>query len=172
MGKLATINFKRWLEDNRHLLKPPVGNKNVYNEGGFMMFVVGGPNVRTDWHVDPREEIFYQVEGDMTLKLVEDGEFRDLEIREGELFLLPPMVPHSPQRPADTIGVVIEHARAPGEEDGIRWYCLQCKEIIHEEWLHITDLTTQLSPVFDGFYGSVEARTCPDCGALHPTPGA
>jgi 3-hydroxyanthranilate 3,4-dioxygenase len=172
MGKLGTINFSRWLEDNRHLLKPPVGNKNIYNEGGIMMFVVGGPNERTDWHLDPREEFFYQIEGDMTLKVVEDGEFRDLTIAEGEIFLLPPMVPHSPQRPANTIGVVIEYARPEGEEDGIRWYCQDCGSVVYEQWLHITDLTTQLAPVFDGFYSSIEARTCPDCGALHPTPGA
>ena len=170
MAKLATIPFQRWLDDNRHLLKPPVGNKNIYNEGGFMMFAVGGPNVRTDYHIDPREELFYQVKGDMTLKIVEDGQHRDLVIHEGDLFLLPPFVPHSPQRPADSIGVVIEYARPADELDTVLWYCPSCRGVVYEETFHLHDTTTQLAPVFEKFYASVEKRTCKACGTLHPTP--
>src|SRR5262245_15162489 len=107
MGKaLPPINFKQWINDHRHLLKPPVGNKMVYEDADFIVMVVGGPNARKDYHYDEGEEFFYQLEGDITVKIVEDGTPRDVKIREGEIFLLPPKVPHSPQRPANTIGLV------------------------------------------------------------------
>ncbi|HAN32364.1 MAG TPA: 3-hydroxyanthranilate 3,4-dioxygenase [Myxococcales bacterium] len=167
---LSTIPLMSWIREHQHLLKPPVGNKNLYNEDGFMVFVVGGPNERTDWHVDPREELFYQIKGDMLLKIREDGEFRDLVIREGDVFLLPANVPHSPQRSADSIGVVVEYARDAGELDALRWYCPQCSEVVYEEWFHLTDTTTQLAPVFKRFYGSKTHRTCRACGHLHPKP--
>ncbi|MEY3014149.1 MAG: hypothetical protein RIT45_2884 [Pseudomonadota bacterium] len=164
------IPLMPWIESNRASLRPPVGNKNVYNEGGFMLFVVGGPNERTDWHIDPREEIFYQIQGDMLLRIVDDGEFKDQWIRQGELYLLPANVPHSPQRFADTVGVVCEYAREEGELDGVRWYCPACSAVVHEEWFHLTDTTTQLAPVFARFYASEALRTCPECGHLHPAP--
>lgn len=170
MAKLRTIPLMGWIKEHQHLLKPPVGNKNLYNEGGFMVFVVGGPNERTDYHIDPLEEIFYQIKGDMLLKIVEDGAFRDLTIREGEIFLLPANVPHSPQRFEGSIGLVAEYARPEGELDGLRWYCPKCEATVYEEWFHLTDTTTQLAPVFERFYNSIEARTCPACGNLHPSP--
>ena len=89
MSTLNPLNFKQWIDENRHLLKPPIGNAVVYNDAEFMIMVVGGPNSRTDYHIDPAEEFFYQIEGDMVLKVVEDGEFRDITIREGDIFLLP-----------------------------------------------------------------------------------
>lgn len=171
MSKLKPINFTRWLADNRHLLKPPVGNKNIYNDGGFMVFVVGGPNARTDYHIDPREEIFYQIEGTLTLKTVQGGAFIDIEIGPGELFLLPPMVPHSPQRPTGSIGVVAEYARPADELDTVLWYCPACRQPVHSETFHLHDATTQLQPVFARFYGSLDARTC-TCGHVHPAPDA
>ena len=167
----APFSLTRWIAENRHLLVPPVANRNLYNEGGFMLFVVGGPNQRTDWHIDPREELFYQIEGDMLLRVVDDGAFVDIWIREGELFRLPPNVPHSPQRFAGTLGVVCEYARDPGELDGVRWYCPGCGAVLHEQWLQMVDTTTQLAPIFERFYGDVAARTCGGCGALHPAPG-
>src|SRR5699024_9409986 len=117
------INFAEWIEENREFFKPPVGNKKIWEDSNFMIFVVGGPNRRKDYHIDPDEEFFYQVEGDMTLKVVDDGEFKDIEIKEGEIFLLPANMPHSPQRGPDTIGLVIEHKRDIDAHDGFRWYC-------------------------------------------------
>ena len=105
----SPLNFKNWIDKNRHLLKPPVGNKVVYDDGDFMVMVVGGPNSRKDYHVDPVEEFFYQLEGDMILKVMEDGRSIDIEIKEGEIFLLPKYVPHSPQRFENTVGLVVEY---------------------------------------------------------------
>ncbi len=111
MKELRAFNFKRWINEHRHLLKPPVGNKQVFTDSEFIIMVVGGPNSRRDFHVDPGEEFFYQLEGGITLATVQDGKRVDVHINEGEIFLLPPNMPHSPRRPAHTIGLVIERKR-------------------------------------------------------------
>jgi 3-hydroxyanthranilate 3,4-dioxygenase len=164
MAKLAPIKFKEWIDDHRHLLKPPVGNKLVYEDSDFIIMVVGGPNARKDYHYDEGEEFFYQLEGSITLKVVEGGVPRDIPIREGEIFLLPPKVPHSPQRPANTVGLVIERKRVPGEMDGFQWYCEKCGNKLYEEFTQLTNIVTQLPPIFDRFYNSVDHSTCKKCG--------
>jgi len=171
MPALQTINFRRWIDEHRHLLKPPVGNKLVYRDTEFIIMVVGGPNSRKDFHVDPAEEFFYQLEGDMTLRVVEDGHVRDLPIRAGEILLLPPNVPHSPQRRADTVGLVVERQRRPGELDGLQWYCERCDALLYEERFALTDIETQFPPVFRRFYDSLQHRTCRRCGAVQLPPG-
>jgi 3-hydroxyanthranilate 3,4-dioxygenase len=164
MGKLAPINFKKWIDEHRDLLKPPVGNKLVYEDSEFIIMVVGGPNSRKDYHYEEGEEFFYQLEGDITLKVVEDGVPRDIAIMEGEIFLLPPHVPHSPQRPSNTVGLVIERKRDKEELDGFQWYCEKCGNKLHEEFVPLTNIVTQLPPIFDRFYSNDEHCTCKKCG--------
>ena len=170
MGRLASINLKRWIDENRQWLKQPVGNKLVFEDAEFIVMVVGGPNARKDYHVDDGEEFFYQVEGDIVLKVVEDGVPKDIPIRQGEVFLLPPLVPHSPQRPANTVGLVIERKRAEGELDGFQWYCEQCGTKLYEEFVAITDIVKQLPPIFERFYGSEANCVCKRCGAKMTKP--
>jgi len=168
---LPPINFKTWIDENRHLLKPPVGNQCVYSQAGdFIIMVVGGPNARKDFHYNESEEFFYQIEGDINLRIVEDGEVKDIPIREGEIFLLPAKVPHSPQRPANTVGLVIEKVRDEKDTDGCVWFCEKCGEKIHDEYFHLTDIVTQLPPVMNRFYDSEENRTCKTCGAVMQKP--
>ena len=167
---LPPINFKQWIEEHRHLLKPPVGNQVVYKDTDFMIMVVGGPNSRKDFHYNEGEEFYYQVEGDIVVRIVEDGKIKDIPIKEGEIFLLPPKVPHSPQRGANTIGLVIEKRRNSTEEDGIQWYCEQCGEKLHDEYFHLTNIVTQLPPVFDRFYKDESKRTCKKCNAVMMPP--
>lgn len=162
------INFRQWIEDNRHLLKPPVGNKMVWADQDFIVMVVGGPNERSDYHYDEGPEFFYQVEGDMLLKVMEDGQPRDIPIGEGEIFLLPPKVPHSPQRFADSVGLVIERKRLPGEKDGLMWFCPECNARVYEEYFELKNIEEDFPPVFEHFFGSEDNRTCPECGHLHP----
>ena len=164
MGRLASINLKRWIDENRQWLKPPVGNKLVFEDAEFIVMVVGGPNARKDYHVDDGEEFFYQVEGDIVLKVVENGVPKDIPIRQGEVFLLPPRVPHSPQRPANTVGLVIERKRAEGELDGFQWYCEQCGAKLYEEFVAISDIVKQLPPIFERFYSSEANCVCKRCG--------
>lgn len=169
------FNFKKWIDEHRHLLKPPVGNKIVWEDTDIMVMVVGGPNIRKDYHINPTEEFYHQLEGDMTLRIREDGKVRDIPIREGDIFLLPPHIPHSPQRPANTIGLVIERRRPQGQEDHIRWYCEQCGEILHDPHFYLTNLGTQIKPVIQEFIANESLRTCKKCGAkmeITPPPKA
>jgi 3-hydroxyanthranilate 3,4-dioxygenase len=170
MPGLKTLNFKRWIDEHRHLLKPPVGNKVVYRDTEFIIMVVGGPNSRNDFHVDPAEEFFYQLEGDMVLRVVEEGRVRDLPIRAGEILLLPPNIPHSPQRPAGSVGLVVERRRRDGELDGLQWYCDKCDTLLYEEFFPLTDIETQFPPVFARFHGSEALRTCRQCHSVLPVP--
>ena len=162
------FNFQKWIDDNRHLLKPPVGNQQVYKAAeNFIVMVVGGPNGRKDYHVNDTEEFFYMLEGDMVLKIIDDGEFVDVPIKEGEIFLLPAKVPHSPQRPADTVGLVMEVVRQDENlKDGFQWYCDNCGNKLHEEYEHISDIVAQLPPIMNRFWESEDARTCSNCGTV------
>jgi 3-hydroxyanthranilate 3,4-dioxygenase len=166
------LNLHRWIDEHRSLLQPPVGNKLIYQDSEFIVMAVGGPNARRDFHVDPAEEFFHQIEGDMVLRVVEDGKIRELPIRAGEILLLPPRVPHSPQRPGHTVGLVIERRRRPGELDGLQWYCEQCMNLLYEEYLALTNIETQFPPVFDRFYSSLDHRRCKRCGAVSAMPAA
>ena len=166
---MKPIDFKRWIEDNRHLLKPPVCNKVMF-DGEFIVMVVGGPNSRKDYHYDEAEEFFYQVEGSMLLKTQQDGKPVDIEIGEGQMYVLPARVPHSPQRFANTVGLVIERRRRPGEQDGLMWFCENCHEKLYEEYFELTDIEKDFPPVFDRFFGSVEHRTCKRCGQVMEPP--
>jgi 3-hydroxyanthranilate 3,4-dioxygenase len=165
---MPPIDFKRWIEENRHLLKPPVGNKCIY-DGDFIVMVVGGPNQRTDFHYDEGPEFFYQIEGEMVLK-VQDRGVRDIPIRAGEVFYLPPRVPHSPQRMANSIGLVIERKRLPHEQDGLMWFCERCNTRLYTEMFMLHDVEQDFLAVFDRFYRSRELRTCNSCGHLNPAP--
>ena len=164
------INFKNWIEENRHLLKPPVGNSVVYEEGDFMIMVVGGPNSRKDYHVDPVEEFFYQLEGDMLLKIMDEGKPVDVPIKEGEIFLLPKNIPHSPQRFENTVGLVVEYQREEGTLDAFQWYCDECNEMLHEVTLDLENIVTQLPPLFEAYWDNTDARTCRSCGSIQQPP--
>lgn len=164
------FNFQRWIEENKHLLKPPVANKQLFdNKTNMVVMIIGGPNQRVDFHDDPVEEFFYQLEGDMVLKIAENGEIYDVPIREGEVFMLPPHVRHSPQRPQEgSIGLVVEGNRSPGQKDGFEWYCFNCGDRVHRGEVEIKDIVKDLPPIFEAFYESTENRTCPSCGTVHP----
>ena len=165
---MQPINFSKWIEEHRHLLEPPVGNKLVWADREFIVMVVGGPNRRKDYHINQGEEFFHQIEGDIVLRVLEpDGRPRDIPIRQGEIFLLPPNTPHSPQRPANTVGLVIERKRRPEEKDTFRWVCDDCHTLLYEESFHLTDIVKQLPPVFDRFYGDPQHTTCRRCGRTH-----
>jgi 3-hydroxyanthranilate 3,4-dioxygenase len=168
-SKLSAFNFQKWIDEHQHLLKPPVGNQQVWKNADLMVTVVGGPNSRTDYHDDPVEEFFYQLKGDMVLKVVDHGAFYDVPIREGEIFLLPPHVRHSPQRPqVGSIALVVEAKRPPGALDAFEWYCFECTELVHRVEVQLNSIVEDLPPLYETFYKSEKLRTCPKCGSLHP----
>ena len=165
----STINIKQWIEENRHLLKPPVGNKCMV-DSDFIVMVVGGPNARKDYHYEEGPEFFYQIEGDITVKIIEDGKPKDIHIREGEVFYLPPRIPHSPQRPANTVGIVVERKRNENELDGFQWYCENCGEKLYEEFVKLENIVTQLPPIFERYWSDIDKRTCRKCGTVMEPP--
>lgn len=170
MSILAPFNLKNWINENRDKLKPPVGNQCIYTDAkNFIVMIVGGPNARKDYHFNESEELYYQLEGNITLKIIEEGVAKDIAINEGDMFLLPPNTPHSPQRGAGTVGLVIEKVRAT-EKDGFLWYCENCGNKLYEEYLPISDIVTQLPPVMDGFYKDDQKRTCAKCGSVMSAP--
>ena len=164
------FNFKQWIDEHRDLLKPPVGNQCVYNDDDFIVMVVGGPNSRKDYHWDEGEELFYQVEGDLTVQIQEEGKAVEIAIRQGEMFLLPPRIPHNPVRDANTIGLVIERKRREGELDGLLWFCENCNNKLYEEYFQLDDITTQFQGIFNKFYSSEDLRTCKQCGDIMQPP--
>jgi len=160
------INFKKWIDDNRHLLKPPVCNKVVWKDSDFIIMVVGGPNSRKDYHVDVEEEFFYQIEGSMTLKIIDQNKKKDININEGEIYLLPANVPHSPQRTKNSVGLVVEKTRKPTDLDGFQWYCDNCDNLIYEKFSQVSDIVNQLPIIFDEFWNNLNNRTCKKCNQI------
>jgi 3-hydroxyanthranilate 3,4-dioxygenase len=157
MARLQAFNFQKWIDEHKHLLKPPVGNQMVFKDADLMVTVVGGPNQRTDYHDDPVEEFFYQLKGDMLLKLHDTatGDFYDVR--------------HSPQRPQEgSIGLVIEPARPEGALDAIEWYCFNCNARVHRAEVDLESIVDDLPPIYAAFYADEKARTCPKCGTIHP----
>lgn len=167
---LPPLNLKKWIDDNRHLLKPPVGNQVVYQDTEFIIMVVGGPNARKEFHYNESEEFFYQLEGDMQLPIRDNGKTRIIDIREGEIFMLPPKVEHSPQRIKDTVGLVIERVRKPNEWDACTWYCEVCDRELYRAQFKLEDIVVQLPKLMQGFYDNLELRTCKKCGAVMDPP--
>ena len=164
------INIGEWIDNNRELLKPPVGNKCIYEDAEFIVMVVGGPNARKDYHYEEGEEFFFQIEGDITLKIITNNEQKDIPIRQGEIFLLPPRTPHSPQRPENTIGIVIERKRNLGEQDAFMWFCDNCNSKLYEEFFHLNNIVDDLPPILNRFWENKEYRTCKDCGDIMAKP--
>lgn len=162
----APFNLQKWIDENRDLLKPPVGNKNLYKEAGdFIVMIVGGPNARKDYHYNESEELFYQIEGDALVRIQQDGQPKDIIIREGEMFLLPANTPHSPIRGENTVGLVIERVRKGTDlTDGLFWYCEKCNTELKHYRFKLDNIEKDFLPRFREFYGSEELRTCKNCG--------
>lgn len=165
------FNLSRWIDEHRHLLRPPVGNQQIFKDNkDFIVMVVGGPNSRKDYHYNEGEEFFYQLEGDIVVKTVENDQFRDVHVRAGDIFLLPPRTPHSPQRPEGSVGIVIERYRKPEEQDGFLWFCETCGAKLYEEYFELSDIVKQLPIVMEKFYTSEDLRTCKKCGNVMQRP--
>ena len=163
---LMPFNLQKWIEENRDLLKPPVGNKNLYVEAGdFIVMVVGGPNARKDYHYNESEELFYQIEGDITVRIQQDGKPKDIIIREGEMFLLPANIPHSPMRGENTVGLVIELVRKGRDlEDGLMWFCDSCNHSLKTYKFKLDNIEKDFISRFKEYYKSEKMRTCDKCG--------
>jgi len=164
------FNLQKWIDKHRDELKPPVGNRNLYVDAGdYIVMIVAGPNARKDYHYNETEELFYQIEGDINVRIQENGVAVDIPIREGEMFLLPAKVPHSPMRSEGSIGLVIELKREKDEKDGLMWFCDNCNTKLHDTYFKLNNIEKDFLPRFKEYYGSEEMRTCPECGEVMQT---
>ena len=170
MALKRPFNLQKWIDDNRDLLKPPVGNKNLYPEGtDYIVMIVGGPNARKDYHYNETEELFYQLEGEIIVRIQEDGKAVDIPLKAGDMYLHPAKVPHSPIRSEGSIGLVIERVRKPEHTDGLIWFCDKCNNKLHDTYFPLTNIEKDFFPRFRKFYGSEELRTCSNCGTVMET---
>jgi len=167
--RLRPFNLSAWLSAHRHELVPPIGNKLLY-WGEFKVMIVAGPNSRTDYHVQCGEEWYYQLEGSMVLRVVDDGIHYDVPLGAGDTFCLPPGIPHSPQRHPNSLGIVVERERRSGELDTLRWYCQseQCRAVLYSQDFFCSSLDTDLKPVIDNYFSDITHRTCGKCGFVEP----
>ncbi len=167
MATRRPFNLKQWIRDNRDLLKPPVGNKNLYADAGdYIVMIVGGPNARKDFHFNETEELYYQIEGNVKVMIQEDGKPVEIPLNEGDMFLLPPRIPHCPVRGEGTVGLVIECKRNENEKDGLLWFCEKCNNKLYETYFPLTNIEKDFLPRFREYYGSKELRTCKKCGSV------
>ncbi len=170
------LNLQKWIKQNAKHLKPPVSNKQLYTESDdVILFVSGGPNTRNDYHVNPTEELFYQLKGTVAVRIrpLDGSAPREVIIKEGELFLLPRWVPHRPQRPAGTVGLIVEFPRPKGQLDGLRWYCPKCDELVHEVNWRLKKVDEDLAIIMHKFWdGPAAQRTCRECGHVIQHAGA
>ncbi len=171
MAIAKPFNLNKWIDENRHLLKPPVGNKNVYTESGdYIVMIVAGPNARKDYHYNETEELFYQLEGSIKVIIQEDGERKEMELNAGDMYLNPAKIPHSPVRSEGSIGLVIERKRAGlGFTDGLLWHCEKCNHKLHEVYFELNNIEKDFLSHFEHFYSSETLRTCSKCGTVMET---
>lgn len=171
MAVTRPFNLQRWIDDNRDKLKPPVANKNLYAEAGdYIVMIVGGPNARKDYHYNETEELFYQLEGDIVVKIQEEGKAVEIPLKAGDMFLLPAKVPHSPIRSEGSVGLVIERVRkSTAMKDGLMWFCDNCNHKLHETYFPLRNIEKDFLPRFREFYGSKSLRTCSNCGTVMET---
>lgn len=162
------FNLNEWINANRDLLKPPVGNKNLYKEAeDYIVMVVAGPNARKDYHYNETEELFYQLEGTIEVHIQEDGKKRTFQLGPGDMYLHPARVPHSPVRHKGSIGLVVERKRKDlGMKDGLLWFCDNCNHKLYEAYFELDDIEKDFLKHFEHFYNSESLRTCDQCGTV------
>ncbi len=166
------INLMKWIEQHRHEMKPPVSNKYLYDGEDFFVMVINGPNARNDFHQTNSEEFFYQLKGDIVVRIFEDGKIKDIPVREGETFFIPGNVPHSPTRPPNTLGLVVERRRPPGELEHLQFYCDACHSLVEDIEFDCKDIVEHFRQAMEDFWGDSTRSTCKKCGTRVTKPKA
>src|SRR3954471_6079724 len=164
------LDLHKWIEENSHLFKPPVSNRYVYDGRDFFVMIIKGPNARNDFHQVDSEEFFFQLKGDIKVRIRESDRIVDYLVREGETFFIPPNVPHAPVRPPNTLGMVVERRRPPGEKEHVIFYCPNCEAVVEDICFDCADIVEHFSKAMLDFWSDDERRTCKKCGTKVPKP--
>ena len=168
-GVQGPLDLAQWIAANASSFRPPVANKVVFPGSEFIFMVVRGPNARNDFHINPGDEIFYQLEGTIAVDVRhDDGRIERRLVGAGDVMLVPGGTAHSPLRPPDTWGVVIERTRREGEIDQIVWFCPKCGNELRRAPFALSDIETELTTIIDAFNADVDARRCRRCGNVLP----
>ena len=163
------IGLRAWISANVAAFQPPVGNKVVFAESEFIFMVVRGPNARNDFHINPGDEIFYQIDGTIAVDIrLDGGAIERRQVGPGDVLLVPARTPHSPHRPEGSWGVVIERQRSSYERDRLVWYCPACGSVLHEITFVLADIEIELARAIAGVNDDIARRTCRDCGTTLP----
>jgi 3-hydroxyanthranilate 3,4-dioxygenase len=168
MKPFIAFNHWPWIERYRRAFEPSVGDKVIWEDSPFTAMIIRGPYARRDVHVDPSDEIFAMLKGDMMLEYLQEGKRHAQVIRDGERLLAPALTPHAPHWPPDTWGLVIEVKRTPEQTESLRWWCERCHGPLHEVTMHVADIETELKAAIEQFDAAVELRTCRQCGDVQP----
>lgn len=166
------INLMQWYEANKHLMKPPVSNRYLYNGEDFFVMLINGPNARNDFHQTNSEEFFVQLKGDIVVRIIEDGRIKDVPVREGETFFIPGNVPHSPTRPPNTLGLVVERRRPAGETEHLQFYCEKCHALVEDIEFDCKDIVDHFKQAMEEFWADPQRSTCTKCGTRVTKPKA
>jgi 3-hydroxyanthranilate 3,4-dioxygenase len=158
------IDLMKWVQEHRGDFKPPVANKYVYDGEDFFVMLIAGPNARNDFHMTDSEEFFYQLKGDVVVRVIEDGRIRDIALREGETLFIPGNVPHSPTRPPNTLGMVVERRRPPGETEHLQFYCEKCGSLVYDKEFDCADIVEHFKQAMEDFWADPRISTCKKCG--------
>ena len=144
----------------------------LWQEPESLAFVARGREYRSEFHINPSEELMYQIKGEMRLHYrTPDGKEDVAVLREGSVIHTPAGVPHSPRFPPDAYALIVERKRRPGEIDRFHWYCPKCDNFLHEEVFVVHDYKADpVSQAYRNFFGSEVFRTCKKCGHVMPAP--
>jgi 3-hydroxyanthranilate 3,4-dioxygenase len=169
MGELKIVNLPAMLDAIRAAGRP---NSILWQEADSLAFVARGREYRSEFHVDPSDEIMYMVKGDMALHhITPDGKRQVTMLRQGEIMHCPAGTPHSPRFAPDSLVLVIERKRKAGEKDRFLWFCEACDAKLFETERHVADYREDpVSRAYEEFYGSEQHRTCKACGHVTPVP--
>jgi len=154
----------KWVEQHRHEMVPPVSNKYLYDGEDFFVMLINGPNARNDFHQTNSEEFFHQLQGDIVVRIVENGKIKDIPVRQGETFFVPGNVPHSPTRPPNTLGLVVERRRPPGELEHLQFYCDNCHALVEDIEFDCKDIVVHFKQAMEDFWADAKRSTCRNCG--------
>jgi 3-hydroxyanthranilate 3,4-dioxygenase len=170
MNLFSTHHLKQWIKENEHHFSPPYKtNRLIIHHEEFLVMILRGPNTRLDFHVEPGEEFFYQIEGDIELHIKPENERRQIvKIQEGEIFVCPGDLAHSPRRGPNTWGLVIERKRQRDEKEQFVWFCEQCDEMVMRETVGQGDIPARVTRIYEKFNADAGARTCKNCGYVFP----
>ena len=169
MSELKAVNLHGIMKGLERGVSPVI---TLWQAPDMMAFMARGRSYRSEFHVDPSDEVMVMVKGDADVHYITaEGEHKVAVVREGEVFRCPAGTPHSPRFSPDAFMLVLERKRRPEEEDRFMWFCERCKAKLYEIVKHVGDYRDDpVSRAYEAYYSAESHRTCTRCGHVTPRP--